>query len=139
MNILLRKSKKQRNSNFAITAVGVLAMFLSGVAFAQLSSKPLTMQIKEVPLSRLLYVFSESANIKVLNPEVIPDVVTVIVDLDNVPADEIFDNILRCGGLGYVMQGDKIELIQHRRLEKNFLCTLIGKEKVEQGKLVYRD
>jgi len=116
---------------FAITSPLILAG-------SDLPTKPITMKLKEMPLSRLVDVYSKWAEISILNPDIIPPSVTALVELNNVPADKIFAHILRCGGLTYVQYESGIELVQEKYLEGEFQCTLTGDGKIEQGKLVRR-
>ena len=120
--------------------VALIALILSPTVFANsdgaLSQEPITLRMKEIPLSKLVYVFSLSQGLNILNSEVVSDDILIKVDLNNVPADEIFANILRCGGLGYVQYESGIELILERHWQGDFKCSLEGDGEVELGKLL---
>jgi len=106
---------------------------------SDLSQDPISLRMKEIPLPKLVEVFSLSQGVNLLNWKIVPDTVLVDVDLGSVPAAEVFAHILRCGGLTYVQYENGIELMQEKYIEGKFHCKLYGYGKVEEGKLVYRD
>ena len=122
---------------YAIIASILLAS--SPLTSAELHHDPITIKMKDIPLKKLIEVFSLSIELDIVNSEIIPGTVTANVELNNVPADEVFANILRCGGLGYVQAGNGIELFQKMDIVQEMHCTLTGTDKVESGKLLRKE